>query len=125
LPYTHRRCPLDVLQRVYPDQVGWFRYYGANPYDGPVRVRRPRRLYYFSHVEMSRRCFDMLRGGDTLPAADIARQAMTDKGLNYDADRHLRIEFTRRFTMQLNSMARKGDVQKIGSGRGVKWRLPS
>jgi hypothetical protein len=96
-----------------------------NPADGPVRVRRPRRLDYFSHGEISRRCFDALRGGATLPASDIARSAMTDKGLNYDADRHMRIEFTRRITMQLNSLARKGDVVKVGNGRGVRWRLPS
>src|ERR1700733_83522 len=94
-----------------------------NPEDDPVRVRRPRHLDYFSHGEISRRCFDALRGVATLPASDIARTAMTDKGLNYDADRHMRIEFTCRITMQLNSMAHRGDIQKIGSGRGVRWRL--
>src|ERR1700722_7009211 len=94
-----------------------------NPEDGPVRVRRPRHLDYFSHGEISRRCFDALRGGATLPASDIARTAMTDKGLNYDADRHMRIKFTCRITIQHNSMAHRGDIQKIGSGHGVRWRL--
>jgi len=96
-----------------------------NPEDGPVRVRRPRRLDYFAHGEITRRCLDMLRGGDTLLASDIAREAMTDKGLSFDSERHLRIEFVRRITMQLNSLARKGEVAKIGSGRGVRWRLPT
>lgn len=90
----------------------------------PERKRRPRRLAYFGHGEISRRCFDMLRGGATLAASDIARQAMTDKELNWETERQMRIEFTRRITMQLNAMARKGEVAKLGSGRGVRWQLP-
>jgi hypothetical protein len=61
----------------------------------------------------------MLRDGATLFASDIARQAMTDKELNYETERQLRIEFTRWITNQLNAMARKGEVAKIGSGRAA------
>lgn len=48
---------------------------------------------------------------------------MTDKGLSFDRDRRTRIEFGRRITMQLNDMARKGKVAKVGFGRSVRWRL--
>jgi hypothetical protein len=90
----------------------------------PERKRKPRRLAYFGHGEISRRCLDMLRGGATLAASDIARQAMTDKELNWETERSMRIEFTRRITSQLNAMARKSEIAKIGSGRGVRWQLP-
>jgi hypothetical protein len=106
---------LDAVLRMFaPD---------TDPEAVPARLRRPRRRDYFAHGEMSRRCFDMLRDGSALAAADIAKQAMTDKGLSFEGEPHLRKEFVRRFTMQLNSMARKGDIQKIGHGRGVRWRL--
>lgn len=43
--------------------------------------------------------------------------------LSFDGDRRTRIEFGRRITMQLNDMARKRKVAKIGVGRSVRWRL--
>jgi hypothetical protein len=50
---------------------------------------------------------------------------MTDKKLNWETERALRIEFTRRITSQFNAMARKDEFAKIGSGRGVRWWLAS
>jgi hypothetical protein len=37
----------------------------------------------------------------------------------------MRIEFARCIAMQLNSVARKAEVVKVGTGRGVRWRLPA
>jgi hypothetical protein len=89
----------------------------------PERQRRPRQLDYFAHGEITRRVLDMLRAGGEIQAIDVARQAMADKGLNFEGDRRTRIEFARRITMQLNHMARRGMVEKVGSGRGVRWKL--
>jgi hypothetical protein len=92
----------------------------------PMRLYRPKRLDYFSHGEITRRVFDCLREkGGEIAAIDVVRQAMVDKGLSFEGDRKTRIEFGRRITMQLNGIARKGKVAKIGFGRSVRWRLPT
>jgi hypothetical protein len=108
---------IDAVIRLFAPEL--------EPENIPERHRKPRRLAYFAHGEISRRCFDMLRSGQTLAAIDLARQAMADKELNFDSERNLRIEFARRITSQLNAMARKGEIEKVGNGRGVRWRLPT
>jgi hypothetical protein len=55
-------------------------------------------------------------------AIDIAKVALADKGLSFE-DRPARTEFCRRITMQLQHLARKGVVEKVGFGRGVRWKL--
>jgi hypothetical protein len=93
-----------------------------DPDDIPERQRRPRRLEYFAHGEISRRILDGLRPGEPMPAIEITRKALADKGLSFE-DRLVRTEFCRRITMQLQHMARKGTVERVGFGRGVRWRL--
>jgi hypothetical protein len=46
--------------------------------------------------ELSRRCRDMLREKGSLRADDVSVQAMRDEGLDPEADRKLRADFTRR-----------------------------
>ena len=48
----------------------------------PSRLRHPRRLDYFAHGEITRRVYDLLRGGGTIAAIDVAQRAMEEKGLN-------------------------------------------
>lgn len=88
----------------------------------PERQRRPRRLEYFAHGEITRRILDLLRENETVAAIDVARQALADKGLSFE-DRPVRTEFCRRITMQAAHMARKGTLEKVGFGRSVRWRL--
>jgi uncharacterized membrane protein len=88
----------------------------------PERQRRPRRLEYFAHGEITRRILDLLRDNETIAAVDVARRALADKGLSFE-DRPVRTEFCRRITMQFTHMARKRVVAKVGFGRGVRWRL--
>lgn len=88
----------------------------------PKRERHPRRLDYFAHGEITRRVYDMLRGGGTVQAIDVARRAMEEKGLSLE-DRRVRTEFCRRITMQLGHMRREGKVEQVGIGRGSRWRL--
>jgi predicted transcriptional regulator len=88
----------------------------------PKRERHPRRLDYFAHGEITRRIYDMMRGGGTVAAIAVAKRAIEEKGLSFE-DRRVRTEFCRRITMQLNHMRRERKVEKIGMGRGVKWKL--
>jgi hypothetical protein len=64
----------------------------------------------------------MLRGGGTVQAIDVAKRAMEEKGLSIE-DRRVRTEFSRRITMQLQHLRREGKVEKVGEGRGSRWRL--
>ena len=106
---------LDAVIRLFAPDV--------SPEDIPTPTRKPRQLAYFSHGEITRRVLDMLRVGGTVQAIDIAKRAMEDKGLSFEGDRRTRMDFSRRITLQLTNMARKGTVEKIGVGRGSRWRL--
>lgn len=89
----------------------------------PVRHRRPTESPYFAHGEMTRRIFDAMRECGTVTSLEIATAAMSDKGLDPDADATTRTGFVRRATLQLNDMFRKGKVEKIGRGRAMRWKL--
>ena len=88
----------------------------------PKRLHRPRQLHCFAHGEITRRVYDMLRGGNTIQAIDVARRAMEEKELPL-GDKKLTTEVSRRVAMQLNHMRRDGKVERIGRGRGARWRL--
>lgn len=104
---------IDAVIRMLAPQL--------NPDELPERQRRPRRLEYFAHGEITRRVLDTLReAGGPIQAVDVARRALADKGLSFE-DRPVRTEFCRRITMQLQHMARKGTVERVGFGRGVRW----
>jgi hypothetical protein len=89
----------------------------------PVRHRRPTKSPYFAHGELTQRIFDALRERGEIAAADVAVQAMRDKGLHPDNDPDTRTDFVRRVGLQLNDMQRKGKVQRIGKGRALRWLL--
>jgi hypothetical protein len=105
---------LDVVIRMFAPDLA--------PDALPERERHVRRLNYFSHGEITRRALDMLRVGGTATALDIAKRAMEEKGLSFE-DRRIRTEFCRRINMQLNAMRRERKVERIGEGRGARWRL--
>lgn len=65
----------------------------------------------------------MLRERAVIASADVAIAAMRDKGVDPESDPATRTDFVRRVSMQLNDMARKGKVEKIGSYRQAKWKL--
>ncbi len=50
----------------------------------PERLRHPRRLNYFAHGEITRRVYDMMRGGGTVAAIDVAKQAIEEKSLSFE-----------------------------------------
>jgi len=68
-------------------------------------------------------CRTALRENGTVKADAISVQAMKDKGLNPDKDRKLRSDFIRRILVSLHDLRKAGEVEKVGQGRGVVWRL--
>jgi hypothetical protein len=60
-------------------------------------------------------------GADSVSAAELAEDAMKDKGLG--DDKRVRATFVSRFLVRLDQLVEKGTVERIGSGNGVRWRL--
>ena len=99
------------------------RLYDVEPADIPIKGRVPKRLGYFGRNEITRRIYDALRIGGFVCAADLAAQAMRDKGLDPDADPKLRTSFAQRFLTSLHDLRKAGTVERIGAGKGVRWKL--
>jgi len=83
----------------------------------------PKRSAYFGRCEISRRCYDHLREHRDAKAEDIAIVAMQDKGMDPLADRKMKADFTRRILVTLHDLVKAKTVEKIGHGRGVRWKL--
>jgi len=92
--------------------------------DLPVRHRRPTKSPYFKHGEMTQRVYDAMREKGIISSAEVAAQAMRDKGLDADNDPTTRTDFVRRVSLQLGEMRRKGKVERVGRGSALRWRLP-
>jgi len=109
--------PADAVLRMFrPD----FKAEGL-----PVRHRRPTKSPYFAHGEMTRRIFDAMRISGTVTSFEVAAQAMRDKGFDPENDKPTRTDFVRRVSLALGDMRRKGKVEKIGPGRGIRWLMRS
>jgi hypothetical protein len=117
------RRELDKLQAdlVHVDSV--LRLYGLEPSEIPTKGRMPKRSTYFGRNELSRRCRDMLREKGAIRADDVTVRAMRDKGLDPEGDRKLRADFTRRILVSLHDLMKAGTVEKVGHGRGVRWKV--
>ncbi|MBV9203701.1 MAG: hypothetical protein JOY83_28970 [Alphaproteobacteria bacterium] len=117
------RLQLDRLQAdlFHVDMV--LRLYGEEPQDIPTKGRIPVRSAFFGRNEITRRCYDLLREKGTIAADDVTVRAMREKGLDPEADRKQRRDFTRRILVSLHDLKRAGAVEKIGGGRGVRWKL--
>lgn len=89
----------------------------------PVRHRRPTKSPYFRHGELTQRIFDALRQHGTVSSADVAGQAMRDKGLDPTTDPVTRTDFVRRVGLQLNALQRDSKIERIGKGSSLRWRL--
>jgi hypothetical protein len=114
---------IDKLQAdlFHVDSV--LRLYGLEPEEIPTKGRMPKRSAYFGRSEITRRCYEMLREKGTISADDVSVRAMRDKGLDPDAERKLRADFTRRILVSLHDLRKAGFIEKIGNGRGVTWRI--
>lgn len=70
--------------------------------------------------ELSRRIYAAPRERETVSGAELADIALSEKGID---DRSIRATFVARFLVRLDQMLARGDVERIGSGNGVRWRL--
>lgn len=114
---------LDRLQAdlFHIDHV--LRLYGLMPEEIPTKGRMPKRSAYFGRNEITRRCYDLFREKGSIRADDVTVRAMREKGLDPESDRKLRVDFARRILVSLHDLLKNGTVEKIGHGRGVRWRL--
>jgi hypothetical protein len=117
------RRELDRLQANLFQIDAVLRIYGEEPSEIPTKGRMPVRSAFFGRNEITRRCYDLLREGDEITADDVTVRAMREKGLDPEADRKQRTDFTRRILVSLHDLRRAGTVEKIGYGRGVRWKL--
>ena len=117
------RREIDKLQAdlVHIDAV--LRLYDVEPAEIPTKGRMPVRSAYFGRHEISRRCREAMREADTVRANDVAVRAMRDKGMDPEKDRKTRSDFTRRILATFHDLRKAGYVEKVGHGRGVRWRV--
>jgi hypothetical protein len=104
---------IDAVLRLFDPET--------DPEGLPISKAFPRRMAYFAKGEVSRRVYDALREGTTA-ANELAEAAMTEKGISED-DRHVRRDFVNRFHNMLHHMRRRGQTEKIGNRKGVRWKL--
>ena len=93
---------------------------------GDIRPKRPyaKRTRYFARNELSRLCMDALRAanGSLMTTDDIARQLIEAKAFDA-ADAVLRKAIGEQALTIMRSFRKRGTVEQIGLGRGVRWRL--
>jgi hypothetical protein len=94
----------------------------------PAEIR-PKRVYvrrtrYFARNELSRLCMDALRAADgaLLTTDEIAGRIIEAKGFDA-ADAALRKAIGEQSLALLRSFRKRGIVDQIGLGRGVRWKL--
>jgi hypothetical protein len=89
---------------------------------------RPKRVYrrnqYFARNELSRLCLGVLRtaAGEPLNTDAIAGRVIGAKGFNA-TDRVLRATIRDQVGDIVKRLHRRGEVEKIGHGRAMRWKL--
>ena len=104
---------IDAVLRLFDPET--------DPEGLPIRKAFPRRMAYFAKGEVSQRVYAALREGTT-SANELAEAAMAEKAIPED-DRHVRRDFVNRFHNMLHHMRRRGQTEKIGNGKGVRWQF--
>jgi hypothetical protein len=91
---------------------------------------KPKRTYakrtrYFARNELARLCMDALRDVRGLITTDeIAAQVIAAKGFEA-ADSTLRASIRDQLLTVLRTARKRGSVDQMGLGRGVRWKLAS
>src|SRR6202022_545610 len=82
-----------------------------------------RRIRYFARNELARLCMDVLRDAPGLITTDeIAAQVIAAKGFEA-ADSTLRAATRDQLLPVLRAGRKRGMVEQVGLGRGVRWKL--
>jgi hypothetical protein len=117
------RREADKLERDLFHVDAVLRLYDVEPGEIPTKGRVPSRSPYFNRKEVTQRIYDALRLHGTVASAEIAHQAMLDKGLDPVGNRKLRTLFAQRFLTSFHDLVKTGRVERIGTGSGVRWKL--
>jgi hypothetical protein len=95
---------------------------------GDIKPKRTyaRRTRYFARNELSRLCMDALRTADgaLMTTDDIAGRIIEAKGFDA-ADGVLRKAIGDQAIAMLRLFRKRGTVEQIGLGRGMRWKLAS
>jgi hypothetical protein len=84
-----------------------------------------RRTRYFARNELARLCMDVLRSAPSLITTDeIVAQVIAAKGFEA-ANTTLRASIRDQLLTVLRAARKRGAVEQLGLGRGVRWRLAS
>jgi hypothetical protein len=93
---------------------------------GEIKPKRTyaRRTRYFARNELSRLCMDALRAanGSLMTTDDIAGRLIEAKGFDA-ADAILHKAIGEQSLACLRAFRKRGTVEQIGLGRGVRWKL--
>jgi hypothetical protein len=65
---------------------------------------------------------EAIRDHGSISARELALAAMADKGFA-ESDRQVRREFVSRFMKALHNQVRRGTIERIGHGRGVRFKV--
>ena len=89
-----------------------------------AKHRMADRSGYFALGELAARCLDCAReaGERGVTPFEIADKTMRDKGLD-PGDESIRANFMRRFHGTPARLQRDQRLDKIGHGKGVRWRV--
>ena len=87
--------------------------------------RTYRRTRYFARNELARLCMDTLRDTRKLITTDeITAQVIAAKGFE-TADATLRVAIRDQLLTVLRAARKRGTVEQVGLGRGVRWKMAS
>jgi hypothetical protein len=92
---------------------------------GEIKPKRTyaRRTRYFARNELSRLTLEALRdAGKLLSTDEIAGQVIAAKGFD-GGDAKLRVSIRDQALTTLRVFRKRGAVEQVGLGRGVRWKL--
>jgi hypothetical protein len=93
---------------------------------GEIKPKRTyaRRTRYFARNELSRLCMDALRAADDrlMTSNEITERIIEAKGFDA-ADAALRKAIGEQALALLRSFRKRGTVEQVGLGRGVRWKF--
>ena len=105
---------LDVVMRMFDPST--------DPDDVPALRRWPVKTEWFARGETAQRVYDAMRTGEPLKPTRLADEAIKAKKIDAP-DRATRREIIARFSNMLYTLARRGDLVKVGHGPGAFWKV--
>jgi hypothetical protein len=105
---------LDATMRLFDPE--------ANPEDIFGKRRFPTRTEYFARGEVTRMVYEAMRQAESVTTLEITETALREKQIP-ESDKRVRRDFINRIGNVLHDLRRRGKVEKIGRGPGVRWKI--